>query len=85
MDHHGGCTLRDIEEGIQGVDVGQVAQHHLHLFGDELDGLVIGENQGPDFTALFKQLHADVGAQKTGSTGQQIITIFFHMLRTLLL
>ena len=80
VDHHGGGALGDCEEGFQRRSVRQIAQNHFHLSGDELHGLVIGENQRPDLAACFQQLHADIGAQETGSTGQQIITIVVHFL-----
>ena len=79
VDNHRGTALRHSEEGLQRGCIGQITQNDFHLFRDVLDRFVIGQHQSPNLTACFQQLHTDIGAQKSGSTGQQIIAFVIHI------
>ena len=80
VNDHGTAALGHIEERVQRADIGQIAQDNVHIFGDVLNGRIIGQDQSPDLTAGFQQLHTDIGAQETGGTGKQIIAIVLHII-----
>ena len=53
----------------------------IRFLWDELDGFVVGKNQGTDPAACFQQLQADV--EKACGTGQQINTIVYDSIHSL--